>query len=172
MTGTSSLPHNDSYVFTVVFVIHQFCNTAHLFQNTFAQFTYMSIWCLCTIHHIHCIITNCLKIILTTQFERWPVKSGYARTTCPGTVDPLFLTLYRRCCVRALLDCLSAHATPEVCHMQCTEIVTEQSVCGPTSVFVANCWLVRTGRGSANRCLIHRSVLYTKAEASCFIVPC
>ena len=49
--------------------------------------------------------------------------------------------------------------------MQCTEIVTVQSVCAATLVFVANCWLVRTGHRSANHCLTHRSVLYTKAGA-------
>ena len=49
--------------------------------------------------------------------------------------------------------------------MQCTDIVTAQFVRGVTSVFVANCWLVRTGRGSANHCLTRRSVLYTKAGA-------
>ena len=68
--------------------------------------------------------------------------------------------------------CLSAYATLEVCHEQYTEIVTEQSVRGATSVFVANCCLVRTGRGSANCCLTSKSVLYTKAGASCFVVLC
>ena len=51
--------------------------------------------------------------------------------------------------------------------MQCTDIVTAQFVCGVTSVFVANCWLVRTGRGSANRCVTRRSVLYMKDGAVC-----
>ena len=50
--------------------------------------------------------------------------------------------------------------------------MTVQFVCGITSVFVANCWLVHTGRGYANCCLTHRSVLYTKAGASSFVVLC
>ena len=81
------------------------------------------------------------------------------------------LCLYDRGChIRTLLSCLSGHATPEVCHVQCTEIMIEQSVCSTTSVFLANCWSVHTSRGSANHCLTHRSVLYTKAGASCFVV--
>ena len=67
--------------------------------------------------------------------------------------------------VRTLLDCQSTRATLEARYVQCTDIVTAQFVCGVTSVFVANCWLVGTGRGSANRCLNRRSVLYTKAGA-------
>ena len=43
--------------------------------------------------------------------------------------------------------------------------MTAQFVCGVTSVFAANCWLVCTGHGSANRHLTHRSVLYMKAAA-------
>ena len=43
--------------------------------------------------------------------------------------------------------------------------MTAQFVHGVTSVFVANCWLVHTGRGSAIHCLTRRSVLYTKAGA-------
>ena len=42
--------------------------------------------------------------------------------------------------------------------MQCTEIVTVQFVHGATSVFVANCRLVRTGCGSADRFLNRGSV--------------
>ena len=57
--------------------------------------------------------------------------------------------------------------------MQCSELVTEQSVsvCGTTSVLLQTVgWSVLRGYGSANRCLTRRSVLYTKAGASCFVL--
>ena len=78
-----------------------------------------------------------------------------------------------KCHIRTLLGCLSARATPEVCHMQCNEIVTEQSVsvCGTTSVLLQTVgWSIIRGCGTANRCLTSRSMLYTKAGASCFVL--
>ena len=35
-----------------------------------------------------------------------------------------------------LLDCLSVRAIPKVCHVQCTEVVTVQSLCSVTSVLL------------------------------------
>ena len=69
--------------------------------------------------------------------------------------------------------CVSACATPKVCREECTEIVTEQSVCVAISVLLQTVgWSVLHGHESANHCLTRRSVLYTKAGASCFVVPC
>ena len=58
-------------------------------------------------------------------------------------VHLLVQVMYIACTVcyvrtRTLFRCLSMRASLEVCHVQCTEIVTEQSVsvCGKTSVLL------------------------------------
>ena len=79
------------------------------------------------------------------------------------------LCLYQQCHIMTLLDCLSTHATPEVCHVQCTEIVDWAVSVWRNFGLVANCWLDRIGRGPTNHCLTHRSVLYTNAGAPCFV---
>ena len=45
-------------------------------------------------------------------------------------------------------------------------------VCRNSVLLQAVGWSVLHGRGSANHFLTRRSVLYTKAGASCFVVPC
>ena len=62
----------------------------------------------------------------TTVETYWKSKTLTANSAC--TVK------YQRCHVRTLLSCLSACATPEVCHVQCTEIVTDQFVCGAVTL--------------------------------------
>ena len=67
---------------------------------------------------------------------------------------------YWWCHVRTLLECLSVCATLEV-HVPCAVYWNRDCAVCLWSIlaFVANCWLVHTGRGSASRCLTRRSVL-------------
>ena len=78
--------------------------------------------------HLHCICTctsTSHEHYVTVENVLFKVQNSHRK-----------LFLYWRCHVRTLLGCLSVHATPEVCHVQCTEIITEQSVCGATLVLL------------------------------------
>ena len=94
--------------------------------------------------HIVCILgaptstshVDCLTVEMYLKF-----KTRVAKSACTAK--------YWRCHVRTLISYLSTRATEEVRHMQCTGIMTEQSVCGASWVLSQTVgWSVLHGCGS------------------------
>ena len=101
-----------------------------------------------------------------------PTSTSYVHFVRVENVFKVQNSLREFCLYGRTSDVTSGHCSNEVCYVQCTQIMTAQFVCGITSFLLqtVGC-MVRRGRGSANRCLTRRSVLYMKAGGSSFVVP-